>query len=1163
MWQFGTGLVLSCTSSLTSKNSLSGKVALACAALLGFAPIAFATPYASGLTNTGTEISFRLNEAADNVKIVSSGGTVTNDLGARPAGLNTAALTIAGSYEVHVYKSSAPGYASAISPNRGAVLQISTDNNLVRFVQPRGLAINTDPASPYFGRVYIANGGAGTTTTGARAVGKGIYMLNADLTDAVGQGDTARTGGIGFASVGTVSPYRLSIGEDGQIYVTDWSDTTGSLYVVDPNVTDGSGMNVLGGPTGSTNPVTTARIHGSIAAAIVTGSLSASNLTAFVIDEDLQTDRTATGLTMINSLWRHDIGGALPGEFVMPTFLRQGHSSNWINFASQQMDLSRGPNGYFYVHDYRSAGTDRSSVTILDTNGTNVIWASREATRLLTGIPADSDLLRASGGGGVSPRGDYLGVINIETNGITVVPLIDGIPDLTNRLVFHGMGNGSQGREVAFDIAGNLYAVSQGTQILRVFAPGGTATAITGSDGTFNIVAPAPVRVFAQDDQGSEEGPDTISFNIVRDGSTDAPLTVVYTLAGTAANGVDYETNTLSAVIPAGETNVVVVITPIDDALGEPAETVILTVVATSEYNTGTPVRATGTIADNEPVIALAVIDSEGNEELNDPVVFEIYRSGGRTDVAVTVLYSLTGTAVNGTDYDTNTLSVVIPAGETNVFVTIVPIDDSEAEFAETVRLTVLVSPDYTRDPPNNRTGVIGDNERPTLTIVSTGIDPYERFGSNGYTFTITRRGLTNGDVFIVLSASGTAEIFADYFAESDPMALYMTNGSVTTNITIMPVDDTTFEGNETVTLTLIENDYAVEDPGSATATIIDDECPPETVLFSDNLNTDTSADWIIRSGANNNVVDHTINWAFDYFAAYGIPAAPSSGGADTIGLRVTANKNDNTFQSAGVNLYPRNQTFSGDFALRFDLFISVGNSNSTEHTLAGINHSTINTNRASQDPTNHISTAGSDGVWFAMEAAAGALRDYAAFISTNAATPAPWVATRTAASLASVITRPPYSFVGAMGNASNSVTKTWAQVEISQTGNIVALKVNKRNILSVTNTSAFRSGDVMIGYNDQFGSRGSLFNFAIFDNVRVVRLGISITDVERTGNTVQLDFTASEGETAEDFRIESTEHLEPAYWQEETGATIVPNGDGFRATVQSTTDTRFYRVAK
>jgi hypothetical protein len=55
-----------------------------------------ARPYATSLTNSGTAISFRLNESADNVKIISGGGAVTNDLGPLPKGLTVTNLTITG-----------------------------------------------------------------------------------------------------------------------------------------------------------------------------------------------------------------------------------------------------------------------------------------------------------------------------------------------------------------------------------------------------------------------------------------------------------------------------------------------------------------------------------------------------------------------------------------------------------------------------------------------------------------------------------------------------------------------------------------------------------------------------------------------------------------------------------------------------------------------------------------------------------------------------------------------------------------------------------------------------------------------------------------------------------------------------------------------------------
>jgi len=148
----------------------------------------FATPYATCLTNSGGIISFRLNEDADNVKIIYDGGATTNDLGALSKGLQTVPLSITGTFRIQVSKAAGAGYL------QGTVNQISVNaNNLVKSTNQRGLVVNKNPASPYFGRIYVSVGSRGTNNS--RIVSDGIYLLNADQTDAVGQGDTPRTGG--------------------------------------------------------------------------------------------------------------------------------------------------------------------------------------------------------------------------------------------------------------------------------------------------------------------------------------------------------------------------------------------------------------------------------------------------------------------------------------------------------------------------------------------------------------------------------------------------------------------------------------------------------------------------------------------------------------------------------------------------------------------------------------------------------------------------------------------------------------------------------------------------------------------------------------------------------------------------------------------------------
>ncbi len=83
-------------------------------------------------------------------------------------------------------------------------------------------------------------------------------------------------------------------------------------------------------------------------------------------------------------------------------------------------------------------------------------------------------------------------------------------------------------------------------------------------------------------------------FTITRDGNTSSPLTVNFSLGGTAVNGTDYQTLGTSAVIPAGSSTITLDVVPI--GLLTVLRTVILTVSPDSAYTVGSPDSATVTI---------------------------------------------------------------------------------------------------------------------------------------------------------------------------------------------------------------------------------------------------------------------------------------------------------------------------------------------------------------------------------------------------------------------------------------------------------------------------------------------------------------------------------------------------------------------------------------
>ena len=89
-------------------------------------------------------------------------------------------------------------------------------------------------------------------------------------------------------------------------------------------------------------------------------------------------------------------------------------------------------------------------------------------------------------------------------------------------------------------------------------------------------------------------------------------------------------------------------------------------------------------------------------------------------------------------------------------------------------------------------------------------------------------------------------------------------------------------------------------------------------IVFSDNFEADTSANYTVNSSGGNNAA----TFAFDY-STVGIPSAPNSGGT-TKGLKLEANyldSNDATEIFSGLSVSPNSFSIASDFDLTFDLW--------------------------------------------------------------------------------------------------------------------------------------------------------------------------------------------------------------------------------------------------
>lgn len=538
----------------------------------------------------------------------------------------------------------------------------------------------------------------------------------------------------------------------------------------------------------------------------------------------------------------------------------------------------------------------------------------------------------------------------------------------------------------------------------------------------------------------------------------------------------------------------------------------------------------------------------------------------------LTVFYTMSGSAQNGVDYQTLSGSVTFPASDLSVDIPVLPIDDNIPEVTETVILSI--TPDVSYVGAGSATVTIADNETPVLTITNLATQMFERTNDHA-SFRITRLGDLSTTFNVNLSYAGTATEGADFYAD-DPQVYPVTLNSGEQSVTnkIYPIQDALYEGNETATVTLAPangNDYSIGTPASASITIVDANGPAETVLFADNFNSDSSANWtMLNVAATGSPDSNPAQFAFDY-SQYGIPPAPHGG--DSLGLFMTVNKEGGA-SAAAVNLYPNGKTFSGNFALRFDMLLNwISGASATEYALLGLNHSGTKANWFNNQ-SGGMPGATYDGVFCAIEADGAALGagniamggDYVLYSAPatagNVPTRLAGVVGTTSPVLADVFKSPPYGIAGVPSSRLGELgAANWVDVELSQIGNVITLRVNNTPILSYNNTNEFTSGNIMVGYTDPYNSTGSSQSFVLIDNLRVVRLnGITITSVTDLGSDLQLDFTFDLPDKSGAFEVVSgtvaTDIAQPA------GATITQLSPGaYRAVVAKDGTQRFYRV--
>ncbi|BFM39775.1 Calx-beta domain-containing protein [Synechocystis sp. LKSZ1] len=224
-------------------------------------------------------------------------------------------------------------------------------------------------------------------------------------------------------------------------------------------------------------------------------------------------------------------------------------------------------------------------------------------------------------------------------------------------------------------------------------APPAQADATTTTVGEL-----ANVTLAVSPNSVTEDGVNNLVYTFTRAGILTNPLTVNYTIGGTATNGTDYANIANSVVFQVGSATATVIVNPTPDSIVESDETVSLTLATGTGYTIGTTTAVTGTIQNDDFVIPnLSIQDAairEGNSGTKN-LTFTVTLSqtssqpvsvnySTATPAGHTATPSNIATPTNPADYTATNGTLTIPAGQLIGQINVPIIGDTLDENSET-----------------------------------------------------------------------------------------------------------------------------------------------------------------------------------------------------------------------------------------------------------------------------------------------------------------------------------------------------------------------------------------------------------------------------------------------------------------------------------------------
>ena len=312
-------------------------------------------------------------------------------------------------------------------------------------------------------------------------------------------------------------------------------------------------------------------------------------------------------------------------------------------------------------------------------------------------------------------------------------------------------------------------------------------------------------------------------------GATEITLSVASGAGDTGAvSGTDFTAvDDFQLTIAAGQTSATATftLTPIEDSIDEPAETLTLS-GAPADTGVGVAGAVTLAIADNDdaPALVLSVDPATIAEDGGTSTVTVTTGAGSTYAASRTVTLTLSGTSTSGSDYTIAQTSLVLPAGTgttaSSVNTTITGVDDSAADPGETI--IVAGSVDGTAFGEAQTVTITDDEGASGVTLILT---PAAVFEGGSSTVTARVSPVSPTAFTVTLSAAAESPADADDFTLNGTTLSFAANAAQSTGtVTIDANDDNDDSDDKTVTVSGTVSAAGVTVPEDVDLTIRDDD---------------------------------------------------------------------------------------------------------------------------------------------------------------------------------------------------------------------------------------------------------------------------------------------------------------------------------------------------